>query len=49
MELVIEAKDDNEVFFFNEVVDLMYYYLVLLAVKGYELKDVFKVLEEWYW
>ena len=46
VELVIEAKDDNEALFLNEAADLMYHYLVLLAAKGYELKDVLKVLEE---
>jgi phosphoribosyl-ATP pyrophosphohydrolase/phosphoribosyl-AMP cyclohydrolase len=46
VELVIEAKDDNEALFLNEAADLMYHYLVLLAAKDYELKDVLKVLEE---
>ncbi|ELR70885.1 Phosphoribosyl-AMP cyclohydrolase [Fulvivirga imtechensis AK7] len=46
VELVIEAKDDNEVLFLNEAADLMYHYLVLLAAKGYELNDVVKVLRE---
>ncbi len=46
VELVIEAKDDNEELFLNEASDLMYHYLVLLAAKGYELNDVIKVLKE---
>lgn len=46
VELVIEAKDDNEELFLNEASDLMYHYLVLLAAKGYELNDVLKVLRE---
>ncbi|MEL7005347.1 MAG: bifunctional phosphoribosyl-AMP cyclohydrolase/phosphoribosyl-ATP diphosphatase HisIE [Bacteroidota bacterium] len=46
VELVIEAKDDNEELFLNEASDLMYHYLVLLAAKGYELNDVIKVLQE---
>lgn len=46
VELVIEAKDDNEALFLNEAADLMYHYLVLLTAKGYELKDVVKILEE---
>lgn len=45
VELVIEAKDDNEELFLNEAADLMYHYLVLLAAKGYALEDVIKVLE----
>lgn len=46
VELVIEAKDDNEELFLNEASDLMYHYLVLLAAKGYELNDVINVLKE---
>lgn len=46
MELVIEAKDDNEDLFLNEAADLMYHYLVLLIAKGYELEDVIRVLKE---
>lgn len=45
VELVIEAKDDNEDLFLNEAADLMYHYLVLLIAKGYGLEDVIKVLE----
>ena len=45
VELVIEAKDDNEKLFLNEAADLMYHYLVLLIAKGHELEDVIKVLE----
>ena len=46
MELVIEAKDDNEDLFLNEAADLMYHYIVLLIAKGYGLEDVVRVLEE---
>lgn len=46
VEMIIEAKDDNEKLFLNEAADLMYHYLVLLAAKGYRLEDVVKVLEE---
>lgn len=45
VELVIEAKDNNEELFLGEAADLMYHYLVLLAAKGYKLDDVLKVLE----
>ena len=45
VELVIEAKDDNEELFLNEAADLMYHYLVLLIAKGYGLEDVMKVLK----
>ncbi len=46
VELIIEAKDENETLFLNEAADLMYHYLVLLAAKGYQLDEVVKVLEE---
>ena len=46
VELVIEAKDENEELFLNEAADLMYHYLVLLAAKGYELNDVIDVLRD---
>ena len=45
VELVIEAKDDNEELFLNEAADLMYHYIVLLIAKGYGLEDVVRVLE----
>lgn len=46
VELIIEAKDDNEDLFLNEAADLMYHYLVLLTAKGYALRDVEEVLIE---
>lgn len=45
VELVIEAKDNNEELFLGEAADLMFHYLVLLTQKGYSLDDVLKVLE----
>ena len=45
VELVIEAKDNNDELFLNEAADLMYHYIVLLRAKGYALEDVAKVLE----
>lgn len=45
VEVVIEAKDDNEDLFLNESADLLYHLMVLLAHKGYSLDDVVKVLE----
>ncbi|MDD4819354.1 MAG: bifunctional phosphoribosyl-AMP cyclohydrolase/phosphoribosyl-ATP diphosphatase HisIE [Flavobacteriales bacterium] len=44
VEVVIEAKDDNEDLFLNECADLMYHYIVLLVAKGYHLQDVIEVL-----
>ncbi len=46
IELVIEAKDDNKELFLGEAADLMYHYIVLLAAKGFELKDVMEVLRK---
>lgn len=46
VELVIEAKDDNQQLFLNEAADLMYHYLVLLHAKGFSLSDVEKILKE---
>jgi phosphoribosyl-ATP pyrophosphohydrolase len=45
VELVIEAKDDNDELFLNESADLMYHYLILLKAKGFTLEDVEKVLK----
>jgi phosphoribosyl-AMP cyclohydrolase / phosphoribosyl-ATP pyrophosphohydrolase len=45
IEVVIEAKDDNDDLFLNESADLMYHYLILLRAKGFSLIDVVKVLE----
>jgi phosphoribosyl-AMP cyclohydrolase / phosphoribosyl-ATP pyrophosphohydrolase len=45
VELVIEAKDNNDDLFLNEAADLMYHYLVLLTAKGKRIEDVVKVLE----
>lgn len=45
VEVVIEAKDDNEELFLNESADLLFHYLVLLQAKGYKLEDVVKVLK----
>jgi phosphoribosyl-ATP pyrophosphohydrolase/phosphoribosyl-AMP cyclohydrolase len=46
VELVIEAKDDDDTLFLNEAADLLYHYLVLLMAKGFRLEDVLKILEE---
>jgi len=45
VEIVIEAKDNNDDLFLNEGADLLFHYLILLQAKGYTLKDVVKVLE----
>ena len=45
VELVIEAKDDNEDLFKNEAADLLYHLLVLLAAKNINLQDVIDTLK----
>ena len=45
VELVIEAKDNNQELFINEAADLLFHYLILLSAKGFSLNDVTKVLE----
>ncbi|MAV81501.1 MAG: bifunctional phosphoribosyl-AMP cyclohydrolase/phosphoribosyl-ATP diphosphatase [Flavobacteriales bacterium] len=45
VELVIEAKDDNDDMFLNESADLLFHYLILLQQKGYKFNDVVNVLK----
>jgi len=45
VELVIEAKDDNDDLFLNESADLLFHYLILLQKKGYKMNDVINVLK----
>ena len=45
VELVIEAKDDNEELFVNEAADLLFHYLLLLNAKGYTLQNITDVLQ----
>ena len=44
VELVIEAKDNDEEKFKNEAADLLFHYLVLLQSKGFSLQDIKAVL-----
>lgn len=46
VEVVIEAKDNNSGLFLNESADLLFHFTVLLAAKGFELRDVINVLEK---
>ncbi|MBL0882686.1 MAG: bifunctional phosphoribosyl-AMP cyclohydrolase/phosphoribosyl-ATP diphosphatase HisIE [Chitinophagaceae bacterium] len=46
VELVIEAKDNNEELFLNEAADLLFHYLLLLNVKGYKLQSVIDILKK---
>lgn len=45
VELVIEAKDENDDLFLGEAADLMYHYLVLLTAKGKTMNDVISILK----
>ena len=46
VEVVIEAKDNNEELFLNEAADLLFHYLILLNAKGHKLQDVIEILQE---
>jgi phosphoribosyl-ATP pyrophosphohydrolase/phosphoribosyl-AMP cyclohydrolase len=46
VELVIEAKDNNDNLFKNEAADLMYHFLILLKAKNFKLQDIEQVLKE---
>lgn len=46
VELLIEAKDDNDELFLNEAADLLYHLLVLLSAKGQDIGNVSAVLEQ---
>lgn len=46
VEVVIEAKDDNDNLFLNEGADLLYHFLILLKAKGFTLTDVEKILKK---
>jgi len=46
VEVVIEAKDNNEELFLNESADLLFHYLILLNAKGYKLQNVIDILQK---
>ncbi|MCM4152492.1 bifunctional phosphoribosyl-AMP cyclohydrolase/phosphoribosyl-ATP diphosphatase HisIE [Arenibacter sp. N53] len=45
VEVVIEAKDNNDHLFKDESADLLFHYLILLQAKGFKLRDIVKVLQ----
>ncbi len=45
VELIIEAKDNNEELFKGEAADLLYHFLILLKTKGIRLEDIEEVLK----
>ena len=40
VELIIEAKDNNDELFKNEAADLLYHFLILLKIKDVKLEDI---------
>ncbi len=46
VELVIEAKDNDDEKFLNEAADLLFHYLVLLNSKGFNLQSVSDILKQ---
>ncbi len=46
VEVVIEAKDNDDNLFLNESADLLFHYLMLLQAKGFKLNDVVTILKE---
>jgi phosphoribosyl-ATP pyrophosphohydrolase/phosphoribosyl-AMP cyclohydrolase len=45
VEVVIEAKDNDDNLFVNESADLLFHYLILLQAKGFKLNDIVEVLK----
>ena len=45
VEVVIEAKDQDDKLFKNEAADLLFHYLILLQAKGFKLEDIEQVLK----
>ena len=46
VEVIIEAKDNNDDLFLNESADLLFHYLILLQAKGFSMEDVVAVLQK---
>ena len=46
VEVIIEAKDENDALFLNESADLLFHYLILLQAKEFRLQDVIAILKE---
>ncbi|HEY1040885.1 MAG TPA: bifunctional phosphoribosyl-AMP cyclohydrolase/phosphoribosyl-ATP diphosphatase HisIE [Bacteroidia bacterium] len=46
VELVIEAKDNNDELFLNEAADLFFHYLILLNAKNFSFEDVKSILKK---
>ena len=46
VELVIEAKDNDDDLFKNEAADLLFHYMMLLEAKDFSLEDIIQVLKQ---
>lgn len=46
VEVIIEAKDDNDELFLSESADLLFHFLILLQAKNYRLNDVTEILRQ---
>lgn len=46
VEVVIEAKDDNDELFLGESADLFFHYLILLQAKGFSFENVLETLKK---
>lgn len=46
VEVVIEAKDNNDDLFVNEAADLLFHYLILLQAKGFSFDNVVTTLKQ---
>ncbi len=46
VEVIIEAKDNDDTLFLNESADLLFHYLILLQAKGFTLSDVENILKD---
>lgn len=46
VEVVIEAKDENDDLFLDESADLLFHYLILLQAKGFTLHTIAEVLKK---
>ena len=46
VEVVIEAKDNDDNLFLNESADLLFHYMMLLEAKGFTLNDVIHILKQ---
>ena len=46
VEVVIEAKDNNDELFKGEAADLLFHYLILLQAKNFTLNDIIQVLKD---